>query len=436
MAENFPTYNLKAVIRETGLTPATLRAWERRYGLLNPHRSPGGHRLYTQNEIELLKWLMARQEEGLSISHAVELWRRQQEQVHATLPDSRSETTVAYGSTTLDSLRRAWISACMSFDEPAAEQALAHAFAIATAETVCIDVLLKGLAEIGEGWYAGRISIQQEHFASALAMRRLHALFAAAPRPTRPGRILAACPPGEAHEFSLLVLSYLLRRRGWDVVYLGVNVPLSQLDATIRRVAPHLVLSVAQTLDSAASLRDMANTALDQGVAMTYGGGIFNQITDLRTLIPGHFLGDTLANVPDAIEGLLLQPPALPEKQSSPPALQALLEIFTARSPHVVASVTAALQSYGIDPAHLEGANTNFTHALLAALKLGDLHILDHTVGWLEGLLENYGLPPTLAAEYYAACFQAVQQHLGAHANGRTARPLLEWLTQFAAVKE
>ncbi len=61
-------------MQETGLKPDTLRAWERRYGIPEPDRSGGGHRLYSQHDINTLKWLLARQEEGLSISRAVALW--------------------------------------------------------------------------------------------------------------------------------------------------------------------------------------------------------------------------------------------------------------------------------------------------------------------------------------------------------------------------
>jgi len=73
---NEPSYNLKAVVQETGLKPDTLRAWERRYGFPEPKRTAGGHRLYSQQDINILKWLVARQKEGLSISRAVELWRQ------------------------------------------------------------------------------------------------------------------------------------------------------------------------------------------------------------------------------------------------------------------------------------------------------------------------------------------------------------------------
>ncbi|MGD8857690.1 MAG: MerR family transcriptional regulator, partial [Chloroflexota bacterium] len=70
-----PTFNMKAVVQETGIRPDTLRAWERRYDLPTPERTEGGHRIYSQRDVDTLKWLMVRQEEGLSISHAVELFK-------------------------------------------------------------------------------------------------------------------------------------------------------------------------------------------------------------------------------------------------------------------------------------------------------------------------------------------------------------------------
>ena len=60
---NTPTYNLKVVIKETGIAADTLRAWERRYGLPMPERSSGGHRLHSQRDIDIVKWLMSRQRE-------------------------------------------------------------------------------------------------------------------------------------------------------------------------------------------------------------------------------------------------------------------------------------------------------------------------------------------------------------------------------------
>ena len=75
MYSKTPAYNLKAVLKETGLKPDVLRAWERRYGLPSPGRTEGGHRLYSDHDVALLKWLMQRQAEGLSISRAANLWQ-------------------------------------------------------------------------------------------------------------------------------------------------------------------------------------------------------------------------------------------------------------------------------------------------------------------------------------------------------------------------
>lgn len=426
MNENKPTYNLKAVIHETGLTPATLRAWERRYNLLKPQRSAGGHRMYTQNEIEMLKWLVARQHEGLSISHAVELWRSLENTSQLPLSQAPVKRTLGTDAATLDELRSSWLAACQAFDEPAAEQVLAQAFASAAPETVCIELLQKGLAEIGRLWYSGDASVQQEHFASALAMRRLNTLYASAPIPTRPGRLLAACPPGEVHEFSLLLLSFILRLRGWDVVYLGANVPLSRLDVTLKQTSPHLVISVSQTLHSAAALHEMGRYVNSQGVPLAYGGGLFREIPALTNRINGHYLGDDLSGVPQAIEHILSRPIEPPTMQPIPPAYAAALAKFSEKETLIIASVNNLLRSTHMETSHVDEANTNFTRYISSALALGDIHLLDHSVDWVGGLLENHGLSPALAQHYYAAYRQAVQQHLAGEAD-----PILEWLGRF-----
>ncbi len=116
--EHQATFNLKAVVRETGLKPDTLRAWERRYGLPEPGRTEGGHRLFSRRDIETLKWLSARQEEGLSISRAVDLWRtleaRQKDPLLAMPYGKGAAAAEAQfsGGEAIITLRDAWIQAC------------------------------------------------------------------------------------------------------------------------------------------------------------------------------------------------------------------------------------------------------------------------------------------------------------------------------------
>ena len=186
VASDTPTFNLKAVVQETDLKPDTLRAWERRYGLPQPERTSGGHRLYSQRDIDTLKWLLARQDEGLSISRAVALWRELEESSVDPLLEFASSNgeklppamSLEVGDT-LVQLRDSWIEYCLDYEEQKAEYVLAQAFALYSPETVCIELLQKGLARIGAEWYSGRATAQQEHFASALAMRRLESLLAA-----------------------------------------------------------------------------------------------------------------------------------------------------------------------------------------------------------------------------------------------------------------
>ena len=216
-----PIFNLKAVVRETGLKPDTLRAWERRYGLPEPERTDSGHRLYSQRDIEILKWLMDRQQEGLSIGRAVDLWHQLEKElqdplggqpVEAKAPiidpvDVRPAGSGNYPNQ-VDDFRRTWVDACLKFDEQRAEHILSQAFALFPLETVCLQVLQKGLSAIGEGWQQGRITVQQEHFASALALRRLEAMLAGMPAPLRSERILVGCPAEEEHTFIPLLHLY------------------------------------------------------------------------------------------------------------------------------------------------------------------------------------------------------------------------------------
>ncbi len=427
MNQRAPVYNLKVVVKETGLTPATLHAWERRYGLFKPQRSPGGHRLYSEDEINLLKWLVARQKEGLSISRAVDLWRSQASQSPAQFQiPSTAQTVPALGEGMLDRLRQSWREACLEFNEPEAELAMSKALAIALPEVVCIQVLQKGLAELGEGWYAGLVSVQQEHFASALVARRLNALFAIAPVATRPDRLLAACPQGEDHDLALLMLAFIMRWRGWEVIYLGADVPLDRLDATLQATTPHLLLSVAQTLPGAASLYELGEFTNARSIPLAYGGGIFNQIPDLIEHIPGHFLGWQIDAAPRVVEHLLTFRPTPPASRVLPPVYAAALASFREDEALIVTRVHQILQSSPIAPHHLEVANKNFSRSVVAALTLGKINYLDYSVEWLNGLLENYGLPQSFAVQYYKAFHQAVQEQLGLQAG-----PVQEWLSRY-----
>lgn len=395
-------------MREVGLGAATLRAWERRYGLLKPERSPGGHRLYSKQDIEMLKWLVERQNEGLSISSAVEMWK--------SLPNGQlhpPRLEITSGVAMLDQLRDQWISACQIFDDQAANRTLDQAFAVASPETICIEVLQKGLARIGEAWYSRSISVQQEHFASAIAIRRVNSLMAVATPPTRTGHILAACPPGEEHGFALLLVTYLLKRSGWDVIYLGSNVPLNDLDATIQSTHPSIILSSAQTLISAASLRQMSEFLVTQSVPLAFGGGIFNRVPKTVQAISGYYLGTEMSILPQLVEKLVAAPQLSLKAQPISLEYSRVLRKFHENKSLIIRDAATEMQSKPVDPAHVEIANTNLTRMIASALILGDISLLDYSSSWLNLLLKNYGLSTSLALHFYSAYQTAVDHYLG-----------------------
>jgi DNA-binding transcriptional MerR regulator/methylmalonyl-CoA mutase cobalamin-binding subunit len=425
-----PYFNLKAVVKQTGLKPDTLRAWERRYGLPTPERSSGGHRLYTRHDIEALKWLMGRQKEGLTIGRAVDLWRQLESEGQDPLAapgigvavTPAPQPSPAPGAK-LDELRENWISACLAYDERRSEQVLAQAFSLYSPETVGLRLLQTSVSEIGERWYRGEVTVQQEHFCSALVNRRLEAMIMASPPPTRPGRILTACPPREQHVFSLLLLTFLLRRRGWDVIYLGANVPAERLETTVGAARPQLVVMAAQQLHSAASLLEVARVLRVEGVPLAYGGLIFNLVPELRARVPGHFLGERLDLAAEAVEAQMVAPRPVPETEPIPAALMLARDHFEERRGLIEADLIRAIRPETVDPARLSFANQELASNITAVLALGDMKYLGTDIDWVKGLLANHDLPVESLREYLSLYLEYAEQHM----DGR-AEPIVDWL--------
>jgi DNA-binding transcriptional MerR regulator len=429
-----PLFNLKAVIKQTGLKPDTLRAWERRYGVPSPERSAGGHRLYSQHDISTIKWLMGRQQEGMSIKQAAELWRQIEEQGQDPLRTPMPLTTQSplalaprLVDGTIADLRKNWTNACLAYDERLAEQILTQAFALYPPETVCLSLLQEALAEIGEGWYEGQVTAQQEHFCSALAIRRLEILIMACPPPTRSGRFLVACPPDEQHVFSLLLFTLLLRRRGWEVVYLGADVPTERLEATVTATKPQLVILAAQQLHSAATLLDVAQILQREGVPLAYGGLIFNLVPALRARIPGHFLGEQLEPAVQEAESLLIAPRLLPGTLAISETYRQARTHFQERHWLIEARLDHALSQKGVAPHHFAIANRELTVNIDAALRLGDMGFLGPDINWVKGLLKNHRIPGEALRDYLAAYHQAAQEQLD-----ERGQPIVAWLEQVA----
>lgn len=426
-SKKLPSFNLKVVIQETGIKPHTLRAWERRYGLPQPKRTLGGHRLYSQRDIDIVKWLINRQEDGLTISRAVELWTALQEKGEDPLSVAayRSDDSFHGGETgtELGSLRLKWVEHCLKFDEAAAENVLTQAFALFPVKTVCLEVLQKGLSRLGDLWYENRATPQQEHFASALAIKRIITLLAAAPEPTRIGRILIACPPKEEHTISLLLLFLLLRHRGWEVVYLGANVPLFRFESAIETIKPDLMIMAAQRLPTAATLLETARFLQTKGVNLAFGGRIFNLIPDLHHRVPGHFLGNDLEGAVSVVSQILAFNPVTPHV-NMPPEEYDLAAVAYRHKRAMIETETWQLSTNPNMPYELmDTTNMRLSEAITAALKLGELDYINVELNLDRQMVRNYGISLDWQCAYFDAYYQAADKHLP-----QDGSPIVRWL--------
>lgn len=419
MISRSPVYNLNAVLKETGLKADVLRAWERRYELPVPQRTPGGHRLYSDYDIETIKWLRERQAEGLSISRAVELW-------HSIINANRDPLEGGWteghrpsaghfspAGDRIDSLRQKWLVACKAFDGEQADDILNQAFAIYPVETVCTEILQQGLREIGNEWYHDQASVQQEHFASVLAGRRLETLISAAPRPTRRQVILIGCPSGEAHTFPALLLSLLLLRRGLKVVYLGADIPVEQLSETAAAIRPDLVIQVAQQLTTAAALRVAVRSLREQGNLVAYGGLIFNRMVELRQDIPACYLGETLEGAIQVIEQLIVSPAPLSGLDEVDNPYIDLARQYREKRPLIEMGLSEKLHEDGLPLEYIHEINLNFGNGLSAALEFGNPALMEADLDWVKKLLASRRISSEVLMPYLSAYAHSIDRELG-----------------------
>ena len=426
-----PTYNIKVVLNQTGIAADTLRAWERRYGLPTPQRTAGGHRLYSDRDIATIKWLLARQNEGLSISRAVDLWNEQITSGSDPLADTVSITASsplavppAAPDSTLATLRNEWIEACSDFDETRAEQVLNQAFSLFPVEAVCTDLIQKGMSRIGSLWYENKLTVQQEHFASSLAMRRIDALLSAAPAPTRKETILVGCPAGEWHTFIPLLISLFLRRRGYKVIYLGANVPPNRFVDTVEDTRADMVLLVAQQLVTAASLQQTANALSNKEIPVAYGGRIFTVRPNLSNYISGFFLGNELDAVVNEIEKVLNSKGRLRAAKVASQGHLVAHQAYSSRRSRIEATFKELLQPLAISP---EDVNTGIHFLgdhITAALQLGDMSLVSAEIDWLQMLLASHSTHPEQLVQFMEIYAKAVDMNI----NGQ-GKPIFDWLS-------
>ena len=225
--------------RRLGVSDHVLRAWESRYGLLRPVRSAGGFRLYSEADARRVRRMQAHLARGLSAAEAARAVLGEDSGVR-THPDPSTPFIPATTSELSGALRRA----LDAFDEPAAQAVLDRLVSDLSLTIVLREIVLPFLAELGQRWERGTVSVAQEHFASNVIRGRLAGLARGWGNGHGPHAVLA-CPPGEHHDLALMVFGVVLHRSGWRIDYLGINTPIEELTGTVDERHPDLVVLAA-----------------------------------------------------------------------------------------------------------------------------------------------------------------------------------------------
>lgn len=228
-----PLVRIGELARRADVAPATLRAWERRYGLVDPHRTESGYRLYSRADELRVRRMSELIDAGLAPAEAA---RRA---VADAPPPSEPDRSAADGGLVAE-LRIELAGAVAAFDDGRADRLLDRAVAVMTIDALLEQVLLPVLRGLEND------SIGQEHFASNLIRGRLMAL--ARGWGVGNGRLaVLACPEGELHDLGLIAFGLVLRTHGWRIGFLGANTPIEAVMAACEEMAPEAVVLSALT---------------------------------------------------------------------------------------------------------------------------------------------------------------------------------------------
>jgi DNA-binding transcriptional MerR regulator len=245
---NTPKYRIGTVSRLTGLSADVVRVWERRYGAISPQRSEGGSRLYSDADIARLRRLR----QAVDMGHAIGQVARLPESELDTL-SNRNVSLTAAGQAEADpyaQTRSRFIEAINRFDVVTADEEIRKAATLFPPRIIVKNIVSPILQEIGERWAHRDFGIAQEHIATNLLRNLLSSLFRLYPPDDEAETIVLATTNGERHEFGILIAALIAATRGWRVIYLGTDLPATEIIRTVKSVkARVLAISVVNSLN-------------------------------------------------------------------------------------------------------------------------------------------------------------------------------------------
>lgn len=262
-------YPIGTVSEITGVNAVTLRAWERRYGLIQPERTPKGHRMYSQTDVDKIQHILEQLGKGMAISRVAE-------SLHAQPAFENTETD------TWERYRARMVEAISQFDENVLDAIYNEAMSLYPVDIVTRQLLTPLLITLGERWETSEGSVAEEHFFSVFMRNKLGARFHHRNRRNTGPCLIAACLPGEHHEFGLLLFALAAHARGYRLIMLGANMPLDELPHVIQRTRSHgIVLSGSIQIDANMFQTELENLAQVSSIPVFVGGRVAEDYRDV-----------------------------------------------------------------------------------------------------------------------------------------------------------
>jgi MerR family transcriptional regulator, light-induced transcriptional regulator len=293
-------YNIKAVSTILGIQPGTLRAWERRYNIIAPVRNESGHRLYTEQHLNILKWLVSKVKQGFTISQAVALLDKQELEENEVVENVNQDRS--------QNISDELLKALLSFDESKAQELINKSFSIYTIDKVVIDILGSLLVQIGDLWERDEITTAHEHFASSILRSRIGSIMHSFPHNGILPKVVAVCGPGEWHELGLLIFTLYVRRKGFEVIYLGSSIKEDDIEVVLKEVEPKFLFLSCTMMDNVSSLLSLVSSLHERykGLEIGMGGFAVDHLPkDLKEKYKPHIVGQSKSEWEDWLKSKL-----------------------------------------------------------------------------------------------------------------------------------
>ena len=305
-----PRHPVRLVAARTGLTPHVLRAWERRHHVVEPARTEGGQRLYSDLDITRLRLLHRLTESGHGIARLARLPLEDLERM-AREPMA-ADPPAEPGGVSAPEFRDAILRAVRRLDAADLHSVLQRAVVTIGVPGFLETVAAPSLHAIGHGWREGTLSVAHEHLASAVFRRVLGWIMATYEVGTTAPRMVVATPPRQLHELGAMLVAAAAAAEGWGVTYLGADLPAADVLGAARQVDARVVaLSVVYPADDAELPAELERIRreLPAGVALLVGGGAAGPAR-ARLEAAGAVVVDSLGDLRLLLRGLA---PAAPE---------------------------------------------------------------------------------------------------------------------------